>query len=72
MKMEKVTQKYIRQSVQAGVALDVSKVPPSLLPEKEEILCYSSGSYGLNGYLYKGIDGVLYAIIGHSSNLYRI
>lgn len=70
--MKKVTQTYIRKSIKAGVAADVSKVPSVKLPKVKEILCYSAGSCGLNGYLYRGEDDRLYAIAGYYINLYHI
>lgn len=58
--------------IRRGQAIDITYDEDSL-PDgvRLDVLQISKGTYGMNGALFKGSDGNLYAIAGRTSNLFR-
>lgn len=67
-----ITQRELKDMIRRGQAIDITYDENSL-PEgvRLDILQISKGTYGMNGALFKGSDGNLYAIAGRTSNLFR-
>ena len=65
--MNKTTLKTLKRYIASGEAINATI---GILPQVKERLAYSTGCYGMNGMLYKGMDNNIYAIIGRSSNLF--
>ena len=65
--------KDIKNIVEIGMAEDVTTRESSFF-DKLKIMekVYSYGVYGMNGCLFKDVDGKMYAIIGRNTNLWRI
>lgn len=68
--MRKCTLKTIKNYVRLGFAKDVTSTHD--LPDCYNKICYSTGTYGINGGVYEDKDGNLYAITARSTNLFRI
>lgn len=68
--MNKTTQKELRRMVANGLAENVTNWQD--VPEAHDKIAFSRGVYGMNGGLYADKDGKRYAIIGRSSNLFRV
>jgi len=68
--MKKFTLKEIKNYISLNLATDATSI--KTLPECYDKIGYSTGMYGINGGLYKDIDGNLYAITRRSTNLFRI
>lgn len=68
--MRKTTQKVIKDYVKLGIAKDVTTAKE--LPECYNRVCYSSGTYGMNGGVYEDKNGNMYAITARTTNLFRI
>ena len=66
-----ITQREIKDMINRGQAIDITYADH--LPEgvRLDVLQVSKGTYGMNGALFKGSDGNLYAIGGRTSNLLR-
>lgn len=61
--MEKYTQKFIKNLVKQGDAIDVTNsLSRKDIPEGYFKVGYSKGVHGINGLILKGISGKLYAI----------
>lgn len=67
-----ITQRELKDMIHRGQAIDITYDENSL-PEgvRLDVLQISKGTYGMNGALFKGSDGNLYAIAGRTSNLFR-
>ena len=67
-----ITQRELKDMIRRGQAIDITYDENSL-PEgvRLDVLQISKGTYGMNGALFKGSDGNLYAIAGRTSNLFR-
>lgn len=69
--MEKYTQKQLRNLVATGAALDITNSATRAIPENYRQVGYSSGVYGCNGMLLKGLEtGRLYAITDRTTAIY--
>ena len=70
--MRRVTQKYIREFVRNGQAIDITKaIGREAIPEPYEQVAFSSGGYGVNGAIFQGCrTGAYYAITARSSSLF--
>lgn len=70
--MKHYTQKALRNMVNRGAAIDVTRAQSRRdIPESYTQIGYASGVYGCNGKLLQGQSGQLYAITGRTSALYR-
>lgn len=70
--MNKTTLRTIKDYVRLGIATDVTNYASEDLPKCYNKICYSSGTYGINGGVYEDKEGNMYAITARNSNLYRI
>ena len=71
--MRKYTHKELRDYIRLKLARDLATVGPDELPGHYEKFGYSRGVYGLNGGLVQDKDtGELGAVVGRSSNLFRL
>ena len=71
--MKQYTRKQLKEYARLGLARDLTTVDPEELPRHYEKIGYSRGVYGLNGGLVQDKDtGELGAVVGHSSNLFRL
>ena len=71
MKVEKYSQKQLKNLVENGVAIDVTHSHDSnVIPERYTQIGYASGLYGCNGMLLKGDSGQLYAVTTRSQAIY--
>ena len=68
--MNKTTLRTIKNYVKLGIAKDVTTAQE--LPECYTKICYSCGTYGINGCVYEDSNGNMYAITARSTNLFRI
>ena len=68
--MNKTTLKTIKDYVKLGIAKDVTTAQE--LPECYNKICYSIGTYGINGGVYEDKNGNMYAITARTTNLFRI
>lgn len=70
--MKKYTQKELKNYVRSGLAVDITKAhDTSAINEHIEKIGYSSGTYGINGALFVGVEsGMLYAITSRSTSLF--
>ena len=71
--MRKYKQKELRDLVRLGVAEDYTNKPAEYIYtlRRLEKVGYSSGVYGINGWLVEGTEtGQLYAVIGRCANLF--
>ncbi len=66
----RITQKEIKDMIRTGQAIDITygDSPDGV---RLDVLQISKGTYGMNGALFKGSDGNLYAIGGRTTNLFR-
>ena len=65
--------KDIKNMVKFGMAEDVTTKETSFFDNLEIMeKVYSYGIYGMNGCLFKDVNGKTYAIIGRNTNLWRI
>ena len=69
MKTKKITQKTIKQLIKEGAATDLEKMRSPIPRHQLKCLGISTGIYGINGALYLGNNGKLYAIASRSSML---
>lgn len=71
--MKKVTQKYIKDYIRNGMAIDITNSSDlDVIQEPYEKEAYSVGVYGINGGLLRGLNtGNFYAIVGRSTILFR-
>lgn len=70
--MKKITLKEIKNYIALGIATNVTNYAAENLPKCYDTIAYSSGTYGINGGIYKDKDGNMYAITARNSNLFRI
>lgn len=65
--------KDIKNMIEIGIVEDVTTKNQAFF-DKLEIMekVYSYGGYGMNGCLFKDVNGKIYAIIGRNTNLWRI
>ena len=71
MKVEKYSQKQLKNLVENGVAIDVTYSHNSnVIPEHYGQIGYASGLYGCSGMLLKGDSGQLYAVTTRSQAIY--
>lgn len=70
--MRKTTLKEIKNLVKNGIAVDITNLSNEECKkiDIEERLYISYGIYGMNGGVFRGKDGNIYAIISRSSNLF--
>ena len=70
--MTKYTQKQLRSMIDSKIAKDITNSHSFLdIPEAYEKIGYSSGIYGCNGLLLKGLEtGALYVIASRTTALY--
>jgi len=68
--MRKTTQRELREMVRLGLAINVTNATD--LPTVHSKEMYSAGIYGINGGMYRDVDGNSYVIIARNSNLFRI
>ena len=69
--MSKVTQRFIKELVREGVAIDLThSLNRSDAPELLYQIAYSSGIYGRTGVLLKDETGKLYAVTSRSTALF--
>lgn len=69
--MKKQTQKFIKDMVRINLATDITTADTASYIHIDEKIFYSVGVYGVNGLLFRGTDGNLYAITARSSQLFR-
>ncbi len=65
--------KDIKNMIEIGIVEDVTTKNQAFF-DKLEIMekVYSYGVYGMNGCLFKDVNGKIYAIIGRNTNLWGI
>lgn len=68
--MNKTTLKTIKDYVKLGIAKDVTTSKD--LPDCYNKICYSIGTYGINGGVYEDKNGNMYAITARTTNLFRV
>ena len=70
--MERYTQKQLRNLVKVGAAIDVTGANSrGASPENYKQIGFSSGVYGCNGQLFRGLEtGKLYAITSRTTAIY--
>lgn len=71
MKVEKYSQKQLKNLVENGVAIDVTSAHDSkVITEHYRQIGYAAGLYGCSGMLLKGDSGQLYAVTTRSQAIY--
>ena len=75
--MERMTQKEIKQLVKLGVAEDISYLSfdacnDLMNAHRFTTLNVSTGTYGMNGALFRDENGKLYAITSRTSTLFQM
>ena len=70
--MKKYTQKELKNLVNLGLAVDVTRAGErEAIPENYTQIGYSAGVYGCNGMLLKGLEtGQLYAVTGRTTAIF--
>ena len=70
--MTKTTLKTIKNLVKNNIAIDITTLKNEEYEkiEVEERIYISSGIYGINGGVFRGKDGNIYAITSRNSNLF--
>lgn len=70
--MKKVTQKQLKSLVAIGGAKSADKLMHEQMDALRPVerLAYSQGVYGVNGLLFRGADGALYAVTARNSALF--
>lgn len=71
--MERKTQREIREWIAEGHAVDLDRLYlEGIAPDYYELerFAYSSGTYGVNGGLWRAADGTVYGVVGRTSALF--
>lgn len=70
--MKKYTQKELKNLVNLGLAVDVTRAGErEAIPENYTQIGYSAGVYGCNGMLLKGLEtGQLYAVTNRTTAVF--
>lgn len=70
--MKKYTQKELKNLVNLGLAVDVTRAGErEAIPENYTQIGYSAGVYGCNGMLLKGLEtGQLYAVTSRTTAVF--
>lgn len=71
-KMQRFTQRQLKNLVRTGAAVDVTNAHERrAIPEPYAQVGFSSGVYGCNGQLFKGLEtGKLYAITARTTAIF--
>lgn len=66
----KLSQKVIKQMVKDGAAVEIKNLAKKPKPSDLKRIGFSKGVYGINGALFLGKNGKMYAITSRSSLLF--
>ena len=65
--------KEIKNLVRLGIAQDMTNAYFEDIPKRREIIAVSTGTYGMNGCLFRDTEsGKLYAVLSRSTLLFQI